>query len=214
MKNNGQLTTPEKSDNPSLDFARSLNPESELIYVPVKPASDSAPNECYSNVERVVEQKGGQKLIGWQVWEWPGYFAEAECHAVWKSPTGELFDVTPKIEKQILFIEDPKVHFSGNRINNVRSALIDAEVVHDFIKLGNVKHKIFGHIQNFTRLESWQVVIRQRLDNAITLLPHLFRNGGKDNQPCPCKSGLKYQHCHRAEVKKTIEMAHKVANDE
>ncbi|QLL14263.1 SEC-C metal-binding domain-containing protein [Pseudomonas chlororaphis] len=209
MRNNGRLTTPKKPDSPSLDFVRSLNPEAELIYVPVEPTSDSAPNECYSNVERLVKEEGGRKIMGWQVWEWPGYFAEAEYHAVWESPTNGLIDVTPKTEKQILFIADSKINFTGERINNIRSALIDAEVVHDFIALGNAKHAIFGHIPNGTRLETWKVVIGERLDQATALLPNLFKKGAKNNQPCPCSSGLKYQDCHRMEIKKTIEMAHK-----
>ncbi|WP_236183853.1 SEC-C metal-binding domain-containing protein [Pseudomonas protegens] len=207
MKKQEGLTTPVNPASSSLDFARAISPKFDLVYVQVEPTLNSLPNECYSNVARMVEERGGRSILGWQIWEWKGYFAEAESHAIWKSPTGELLDVTPKLEKQILFIEDPENKFIGNRVNNIRSALLDAEIVHDFIEAGNAKHALFGHVQNGTRLETWKVVIGERLDHATHLLPNLFKKKANTNQQCPCGSGLRYHDCHRAEIKKTIEMA-------
>lgn len=207
MKKQEGLTTPTDPTSSSLDFARAISPRFELVYVQVEPTPNSLPNECYSNVARMVEEHGGRSVLGWQIWEWKGYFAEAESHAVWESPSKQLIDLTPKSESRILFIEDPENKFSGNRINNIRSALLDAEVVHDFIAIGDAKHALFGGIKNGTRLEAWQVHLGQRLDIASRLLPGLFKKGAKTSQACPCRSGLSYHDCHRADIKKTIEIS-------
>ncbi|WP_446719506.1 SEC-C domain-containing protein [Inquilinus sp. OTU3971] len=49
---------------------------------------------CYWNVEKHVNQHGGSKVNGWLLNWWPRLYTEAMHHAVWKSPSGELIDVT------------------------------------------------------------------------------------------------------------------------
>lgn len=209
---NNEHTTPKRLDSKTLDFARSLNTNSQIIYVQVKPFDRALANECFSNVSKMVEQHGGERILGWQIWEWPGVFAEAEAHAIWQSPDYELYDVTPKVEQRIAFITDPTLNFTGVRINNIRHAISDCEIVKDFIAAGDFKHKIFGSIANGVRLEQWQVVIGGRLDFATGLLPKMFKGGGKANPQCPCGSKLTYRDCHRTEIKRTIEMAEKLTS--
>lgn len=205
MKN--VLTTPKNLDSDALEFARSLNKSSNIIYIQVRANERALPNECFSNVARMVEMHGGEQILGWQIWEWPGVFAEAEAHAIWQSPSYELYDVTPKVESKIAFLPDPTVNFTGVRINNVRHAIADNEDVRDFIAAGDHKHRIFGAIANGTRLDQWQVIIGGRLDAATGLLPHLFKDRGRRSRRCPCNSGLSYHDCHRPEIKRTLEMA-------
>lgn len=204
-----KLTTPQDLLSPSLSFARAINTDSKLEYIQVRPSANALANECYSNVENVIKERGGKRILGWQIWEWPGFFAEAEAHAIWQSQEYELYDVSPKAEHKIAFIADPNLKLTGNRIDNLRHALADIEVVHDFIKTGKLKHGIFGSIISGTKLDTWQVVIGGRLDNATWLLPHLFKAEGNINQRCPCSSGLSYAACHRSEVRRTLEMATK-----
>ncbi|MEX5491153.1 SEC-C metal-binding domain-containing protein [Pseudomonas fulva] len=200
-------TTPENLDSATLDFARALNPQAKLQYIRVLADDRAIPNECFSNVAKKIETHGGEQILGWQVWEWPGVFAEAEAHAIWQSPDFELYDITPKTEKKIAFIADPSLKVTGSRINNIRHAIIESEIVEDFISAGELKHKLFGAIANGTSLQHWQVSIQGRLELATALLQGLLSNPRKPNQRCPCGSALSYGVCHRLEVKRTLEMA-------
>jgi len=64
---------------------------------------------CHTNVLHRVREHGGERLNGWMIWEAPGLFAEGEFHCVWRSPDGDLVDVTPRRdgEARILFLPDP-----------------------------------------------------------------------------------------------------------
>jgi hypothetical protein len=57
-------------------------------------------------------------VLGWCIWEWPGILLNAEFHACWLSPEGEIIDITPKPdgEKTVLFLPDPALKFEGERI--------------------------------------------------------------------------------------------------
>jgi len=69
-----------------------------------------------------VEKRSGSIQHGWTLWEWPGIFAEGEFHAVWRSPDGQLLDVSPKQdgERRILFAPDPNRVFTERRADNIR----------------------------------------------------------------------------------------------
>src|SRR5205085_4684270 len=82
---------------------------SDAVWVPVRPRKDSVVlQNCYKDVERQVVEFGGEIAYGWEVWEWPRIIIEAEFHAVWRSPEGDLTDVTSKAdgEQAIVFISD------------------------------------------------------------------------------------------------------------
>ena len=51
--------------------------------------------ECFPNVEKMVQEYGGQQVNGRAIWQWDNKLVEAEAHAVWKSPDGQLIDITP-----------------------------------------------------------------------------------------------------------------------
>jgi len=55
-----------------------------------------------------VEQRGGQAVFGWSLWDLPGIWLYAEHHCVWRMPNGELVCVTPQLghETRILFLSD------------------------------------------------------------------------------------------------------------
>ncbi len=80
----------------------------EAVYLPVKSEADAVVNECFPNVETKIARAGGHMLCGWQLWEWPHVLVEAEFHAVWVSPEGEMVDITPKLhgETRVLFVPD------------------------------------------------------------------------------------------------------------
>ena len=64
---------------------------------------------CFDGVMEKTKHDGGGIRLGWVIWEWPNAFLNAEFHAVWIDPLGQLIDITPKPvgEKIILFAPDP-----------------------------------------------------------------------------------------------------------
>lgn len=109
----------------------------KAVYLEIEPVEEAIVNECYGNVDKVIQKSGGSIQYGWQIWETvPDVMAEAEFHAVWKDTNGNLHDVTPKEMPgitRILFLPDPARSYSGRQINNIRIALKDDPLVHSFI---------------------------------------------------------------------------------
>ncbi|OFZ53607.1 MAG: hypothetical protein A3D92_20775 [Bacteroidetes bacterium RIFCSPHIGHO2_02_FULL_44_7] len=132
---------PKTSNNTSpeiIALCQKIAPGQKALYLEIKPVEGAIVNECYGNVDKAIQKSGGSVQYGWQIWEtMPDVMAEAEFHAVWKDINGNLHDVTPKempgITK-ILFLPDPARSYSGRQIDNIRIALKDDPLVHDFIK--------------------------------------------------------------------------------
>jgi hypothetical protein len=94
----------------------------EPVFLQVKTRADARSAECFEATANHVAELGGSSVVGWQVWEWPGILIEGEFHAVWKSPDGELLDVSRKDEgeQRILFIPDPRIVYHGEAIDSIR----------------------------------------------------------------------------------------------
>src|SRR6516165_9247279 len=54
----------------------------------------AVPGYCLGNVEAAVSQFGGEIVLGWHVARNREFLSLCH-HAVWKSPSGELVDITP-----------------------------------------------------------------------------------------------------------------------
>ncbi len=81
----------------------------EPIFVPSRPAPDAVASFCFDNVSREIDRMGGAVVPGWAIWNLNGAYFEAEHHGVWRSPTGELVDLSPQPNgaDHILFLPDP-----------------------------------------------------------------------------------------------------------
>jgi hypothetical protein len=156
------LTTPKAIGESVTVLAEKFGLSEEPVWVPVR--------------SRQVAEFGGEIVYGWQIWEWPRIMVEGEFHAVWRSPTGELLDVStkPDGETQILFIPDPTRRYEARQIDNCRLALWDHNLVHDFITLSERLHQIFdeGRIselassidaEEYTALELRRASIQKKL---------------------------------------------------
>jgi hypothetical protein len=107
------------------------------VVLDVETPPGAKPCDCVPNVERVIAAHGGGVQYGWQLWETlPGVMLEAEFHAVWVDPDGDLRDVTPKDLpfEQSVFLRDPALLYDGRQIDNVRVALRDDPLIMDFIR--------------------------------------------------------------------------------
>jgi hypothetical protein len=71
----------------------------------------------------MVRKHGGRAVVGWDLWEWPKVFLEAELHVVWRDSKGNLLDVTPKHPQvqtnEILFLADPTKSYAHQSLPNV-----------------------------------------------------------------------------------------------
>lgn len=92
------------------------------VVVPIRVESYSIKDNCFYNVIDKVNNDNGQIVYGWKLHKLI-FLEEAERHAVWKSPNGELVDVTPDevYNDRILFLEDDKGWvYDGKYSDNIR----------------------------------------------------------------------------------------------
>jgi hypothetical protein len=116
------------------------------VSVPVAAVEGGIVHECFENVRIHAEKNGGEIVFGWSIAEWPGVFAEAQFHAVWKAPDGELRCLTPNLEGEstILFLPDPVRIYEGLQVDNVRMALSENHYVKEFISEAERLHRVMN----------------------------------------------------------------------
>jgi hypothetical protein len=92
------------------------------VYVDVVLDESAQVDNCFENVENYAKEHGGERVLGWTIWELPSLYVEAEFHAVWKNDAGQLIDITPKRQqtRRILFLRDDATPYVGNQVNNLR----------------------------------------------------------------------------------------------
>lgn len=170
--------------------------------VPVRPVPGSLKNECFSNVQKHAAEHGGSLVCGWSIVEWPGVFLEAEFHGVWRSPDGELVDVTPnQLEvAEILFAPDPGRTFEGWSVNNVRHLLTESPEVRELDAIQNELFQIRAeHETPYKPTLSLTPAEARRLfeleDRARALRGRIRPYRPGRNEPCSCGSGAKYKKC-------------------
>lgn len=125
---------PELIDENVLEFCHRLSPGQSPSWVPVRP--DSATNllQCFPNVEKRISERGGEIVYGWEISEIVQIHLEARFHAVWRSPEGNLIDVTPEefSQPRILFLIDPLREYTGTMVPNERFALGPVKMVRKY----------------------------------------------------------------------------------
>lgn len=159
--------------------------------IPVYPAENSRMNECFHNVDMVVQQNGGDTILGWAIWQRANILIEAEAHAIWKTPSGDLVDITPHNHNEtwILFLEDDSIHYHGKAIANKRIPLSNSTLVKELIYLYDERDKIIAEaIGKRYTMPTWM------LSRMVELEQIFLRKVGR-NELCPCGSGLKYKRC-------------------
>lgn len=186
----GRVTTPRVITPEIRELCRTIS-EHEPAFVAVNVDSGSLINECFHNIDTYIEKHGGQRILGRSIWQRANALIEAEAHAIWKSPTGEIFDITPHTnnETSILFVVDPKMTYAGNCIPNIRKALTSSPLVAEFIILFNERDRIAAESKGNTFSLPTDMVRRMFEIEQI-----LNQRAGR-NDPCPCQSGIKYKKC-------------------
>ncbi len=203
------MNVPQLTDERLQALIKKIKSSFEPMYVPVMPEKYAIVNECFPNVDEKVKKDGGEIVYGWQLWKGT-LITEAEYHAVWKSPAGELVDITPKQPpiKEILFIQDDNVKYTGVQIDNIRIRNNNNLVINDYI---DVHRALFRLMNKGERAQSYKLSFTERemqlysalREMAFNLEMFAISEGNLDSQ-CYCNSGYKYDNCHRNKLENMI----------
>jgi len=134
------------SDLHVVKFCRFVARHQKPVHVVREPMFGEAESDCFAIVEEQVARLGGQRVIGWAIWELPGVFIEAEFHAVWRSPAGHLLDLTPHAlsPRGCTFLADRNRSYDGRQVDNIRQPLVfDIDVFH-FLILQQRRFKVLN----------------------------------------------------------------------
>ena len=139
------MTTPTTITDEIRQFCHTLVPGAEPVFVEFEPSSFAVQDECYDNVNALVNERGGKMLLGWTIWEWPGILLEGLSHAVWEGENGNLVDPTPKAdgESRILFLPDRTAIDSGEVIPSRHHPLCDWPEVAQYVDVS----RQYGELQ-------------------------------------------------------------------
>lgn len=173
------------------NFSLLLVDKPQLKFIDVKPHPHSKMNECFHNVDYVVKESGGKRILGRIIWQWANILVEGEAHAIWESPDGKLIDVTPNNynENRILFLEDPGMVYRNMVIGSIRIPLTDSPDVKELIHICEEMDAIMRD----TRGKEVSIpvnLVRRR--SELTL--QMNKPAGR-NDPCPCGSKMKFKRC-------------------
>lgn len=192
--------TPPEITKQLVRLAAAVAPGQTPLYVPVHPEPSAQVNECFPNVEAKAQKDGGAIVYGWQLWEWPNVLVEGEFHAVWRSPDGNLIDITPKAdgEEKVLFVPDERRTYRGVSIDNVRIALRDDPLIHHFIKISEHIVKVMNRGDRAQQF-GYVSVPADEIEPLLmfqSLTGEMLRKGLGAHDDCLCGSGKKYKRCH------------------
>lgn len=141
-------------------FARSIShqPLGPILHLPEPFAAE---NTCYENVIRKIEASSGNIQYGWTFlhrltanFESVGYFV-ATHHAVWRSPVGQLVDITPfhSEPKHRPYAPNDRLYFLvDDKAQLVRIGNVEAPLPLKFFPLNNGK-KLLAYVEQLRNNE-------------------------------------------------------------
>jgi hypothetical protein len=145
-------TTPHVVSQEIGKFCEGIVPGGVPVFVPVRPVAGAEENGCHTNVADHVKEYGGEAVFGWIIWQ-SGVLLHAEAHCNWRSPHGEVIDITPKRprEARVLVLPDPNMKWEGRLIPCRRAARIDSPKAHDLVRLLEESDRIKARYLYFER---------------------------------------------------------------
>jgi hypothetical protein len=181
-------------------FCRDIDATQGPVYLPVRSIPEAEINSCFGSVQDHIIQQGGSIKYGWIIWELSNVFLEAEFHAVWVSPSGELIDITPKIDNEcmILFLPDSKRLYKDQIVDNRRKLLTVNNLTLEWLWRGHnhylIKKKHFRNGKLNAKAANEELA-RWEESQRKAGIPKF----GPDDS-CPCGSGRKFRKCCRRSV--------------
>ncbi|MDR1324963.1 MAG: hypothetical protein LBK00_02885 [Treponema sp.] len=212
------MITPQRINRKIRLFLEKMGVCSTPIFVNVEPVEWALYDECFLNVQKMVEKCGGKMIVGWAISE-TSILIEAIYHAVYQTKENSVIDITPQVlqNKKILFVEDINVPYVGATKDNYRLNITDNPIVDDFISINKLRHKIINYKERAynTKIKISQVenrIIRD-IDNIRTQLEYYILNGNYPNSKCFCGGNKKYYECHREQILRFITLINNEYSD-
>lgn len=187
-------STPLKISDQIVAFCQEIDSTEEPSFLSFQPTEKAELHECFRNVESHIALYSGDIQYGWIIWESPNRTLNAEFHAVWVSPTGELLDITPKVdgEIRILFLPDSTITFRGQLIENRKKVLVDNTWTRQWIweehNFFLIKQKHYRNRQ--VDIESFRAECEKWLEAPDARTPQIG-----PNRRCICGSRKKFKSC-------------------
>jgi len=204
------IKVPNISDSNVLKILKLIRLDSSPVKVIYKPENFCKKNFCFPNIDQKIKRDGGQIVYGWQLWE-HDFMIEAEFHAVWKSPQGNMLDITPKqmSEDHIVFVEDLKMKYEDKQVDNFRIKTIDNALVDDYIELWKAKYRLLNKAgreeQQIVMLSGGDVEMYEGIEGLIFIIKSMLLKNQNQNSPCFCDSGRTFYNCHRNDIMSLID---------
>lgn len=186
-----------------------INAKGVPIAVPILPEPDAVLGSCFYNVQRKVNREGGKSCYGWAV-RLTTNVLEVEKHAIWLSPKGEYWDVTPitHVKTYTEFVVDDEFVYQGQLTDNIRLNISDNKAVDDLIKV----NETIGIIWTYgSRLGELNVSLPNvfaplltELIKRVDILSNYIDNDGSYDTPCFCGSDNCYKLCHGRNLREEL----------
>ena len=173
------------------DFCRRLNPNTASVIVDINPGEGAKVNDWKANVEAKVKADGGEALEGWAIWYQDGVLVEGEACVIWKSPNGELVDITPREDDypQIMFVEDPGIWEDGGPVGNKRLALSDSLLSRMVFKTGEWRDRLRK------QYGSEAAIPEEEFKKMEAASQRILTGDVRNWERCPCGSSKQYVKC-------------------
>lgn len=194
--------TPDENNKDIIRLLKKVNGTHTPLYLDIESEPGAMKSDCFPIVQRKVEAAGGKMVLGWQLWE-TNNIVEAEFHAVWEDPDGELHDITPKDGgvTQILFVEDENLVYDGRQKDNIRRNTTTNPLVDDFIKVSEAEFRFLNKgeradLYELRDLTESQYAHLSTLKELKGMIGAMILHNAKRKSRCPCPSGLAFKDCH------------------
>lgn len=198
--------TPANTDSASIQIIKAkIKSDLAPVFINVDSLPNAEIDDCFKIVDDHIAIHGGVRKLGWALWELPGLYIEAEFHAVWEKPDGELLDITPKREetKTILFLRDDLTPYENCQVNNIRVAIrkeepllklfYACEGIFEILNKGDRKNHIGQIALSGEDAAQYAYLEQIKMEASLALLAISPRI--EPYLPCPCGSGKKVKWC-------------------
>ena len=198
-----------------------LSSDAAPVFVDVRPEENVAVNDCFPIVDEKIQKFGGERILGWTL-RHEIFLMSAEFHAVWKSPQGELLDITPKEilmpgdqnivvpTDRIMFVAALHAKYEDKQVCNININISDSRLVDDIIDCNKCIFNIHNKGDRASQYGEIELSMQESKDmieiqNIVWMLKSMYDLGIKSKRcQCFCRSGDSYKHCHGKILNKII----------
>ncbi len=183
------MVTPMEINEKIKEFCETISTEMNPIYIDVVPYVKGVAGKCFQNVDTYIEEYGGKRIVGWNIYKCKNIFLQAESHAIVETMDKKWIDVSPHDGcEKILFLKDETVQGLVHPIKSKYQALTNSTLTQEFIELRNqIEDMQFSSEEGF--------YLSQEMINRYSYFMKKFSEPRGKNEFCSCGSNIKYKSC-------------------